>query len=1585
MPEAKNTFIQSKMNKDMDGRIIPNGQYRDGQNVQISRSEGDDVGALENVLGNELLTDFGLTNPNLEIIGHLTNDTLDCIFLFLTDYTDCSPDQLSNNISGIGGECYIIQYTLSTNNFRILVEGDFLNFSKTHPVLGVTLLESLLFWTDNRNQPRKINIDLAETGFYTNEDQISVAKYYPYEPISLLEQVAPIKGRYQSSMKDKFSDYLPIHAAAKVKDVTNNNIVLIGEYTNIRPGGAECGDLMSGLCVGLSTQVSTVSIDTANNETTITVVQLPPDLDDDCIVYFQRQNPDKNPNWPGDPDYLKEKFVRFSYRFKFVDGEYSLSAPFTQIAFVPEQDGYFIGDNSPENSSNRGGMIGDEGRAIDSTIVSFMQNKINDIGLYIPAPTKGNNDNKYLFSEINESLNIIEIDILYKAADSNKTTIVDTLTLENFGSFAGSYYEYEYQSRKPWKTLPPIQTTRVNDIVPVRALSQESAGNRIMYGNFIDKHTSPINLNYTLQINQKDDLPGPTSPLAGNRDYYVRKEYQNHTLKQNRTYQVGVVLSDRYGRQSNVILSSVLNPLVPDQNGSTIYHRYKNAEDPMLLDKYPEDTYTTASEADPYTWPGDQLNAVFYSIIPKLKTQDGYPGIYSVADGTVTNLIINSAPTYFPGGGPNGWNPLNNCSIPFSFGNKTIGSGEGIATFDTNGTLIGLEILFSTSGFENGQSVTLDFATSSQGVAFPIIPGCDISQASAVSTRPIVTVETSIDNPLGWYSYKFVVKQTEQEYYNVYLPTTLAGYPCDVTGQEAQGVTFKDDGNIQNPAVPLIPKFEYPKNQESITSHIVLFSDNINKVPRDLQEVGPTQELYRSSQRLYGRVNNIVLSINGRNSISNVGFDPGLNFDVATQVATMTRLGLGDLLSNPAIPIIPNIFYNGETNPAIGVIQTNKQFGIATTGCNAGANPPNPNSTKYGTTLSVYETEPVESLLDIFWETTSSGLISELNNNILTEDNTIPVGITDPQLNWNEADGYNAVVSSTFEAASISGAGLGAACSITLDSVVRGDGVAIFMFELEEQGVGTGEYVVKIKPGPNDPGGAYMSLFKSYVIDLLNTYYFNFTITRDNGIDPITIIQTQAVGTCQNVTPYKREPSPEYWDLIKKESNLRYFDPSLDNDEVPFSNWTFMPEDSIILDFSTMPPCSTGENTWFLQINQFPGYGIVKGISTKFGTTRKSDLQTIDNYYLWFEGENFDCDPANDNLYPLLPLNCDDQSGTTSFNGLTHQTLGTYDGVWGVYNGSYGSVPPPNGPIFPPSSFCGDDIVWTISRMYQVSTFIALESRAFEWFFGLGPLTPQFPVDPANPKFCPNMPVQPGGTTDCIFSTDYCCMPNSPIYWHNSADNPTPGQMQAENKVGAKYNEGQHYWPDIQHAIVNQIEILNQNDPNLNLSLSNHPAMQIQDGYNTFYQRQQVAPLNFWSSAPANAGGYKYYIGLTDSNKLGDPLNKRYRFNIDQLPQTFTDGGFSEPIRANIFAGDKTIAQSGWELSAQGGNISFEQAATEWLSGNGVPGGRYVVTIRATDRSTVTQNFGGLFTEYDVPVYVPSFRLPSAVQFTGCT
>ncbi len=54
MAKVVNTFTKGKLNKDLDARLVPNGEYRDARNVQISKSEGPDVGELENVLGNEI-------------------------------------------------------------------------------------------------------------------------------------------------------------------------------------------------------------------------------------------------------------------------------------------------------------------------------------------------------------------------------------------------------------------------------------------------------------------------------------------------------------------------------------------------------------------------------------------------------------------------------------------------------------------------------------------------------------------------------------------------------------------------------------------------------------------------------------------------------------------------------------------------------------------------------------------------------------------------------------------------------------------------------------------------------------------------------------------------------------------------------------------------------------------------------------------------------------------------------------------------------------------------------------------------------------------------------------------------------------------------------------------------------------------------------------------------------------------------------------------------------------------------------------------------------------------------------------------
>ena len=49
MAQIKRNFLKSKMNKDLDARLIPNGEYREARNINISKSEGSDVGALENI------------------------------------------------------------------------------------------------------------------------------------------------------------------------------------------------------------------------------------------------------------------------------------------------------------------------------------------------------------------------------------------------------------------------------------------------------------------------------------------------------------------------------------------------------------------------------------------------------------------------------------------------------------------------------------------------------------------------------------------------------------------------------------------------------------------------------------------------------------------------------------------------------------------------------------------------------------------------------------------------------------------------------------------------------------------------------------------------------------------------------------------------------------------------------------------------------------------------------------------------------------------------------------------------------------------------------------------------------------------------------------------------------------------------------------------------------------------------------------------------------------------------------------------------------------------------------------------------
>ncbi len=883
MAEIKNTFLKSKMNKDLDERLLPNGEYRDAQNIAISKSEDSNVGAAENVQGTELVLngDIGKivgdvlsTIDPLVIIGQYADEVNSRIYLFLTDNFVEKLTYIKSSQNAI------VRYDIDNGNIYIYSAGTFLNFSTGYQIRNVNLIEDLMFWTDNRNQPRVININNPDATLianftsiadlpYTTEDQITVCKYNPYKPIEVWKDNG---GVIETTMVDAVSSTSPMIAQVQMADNIGSPVapqeinVDTGTYT---PGMSDALAVAEGFQIwtsdGQITPEDNVYVVSSPAPGTFVIAQrdgtnfqarfeafgLKP-----VMLYFGYPNPnwDNNagdPTYPGNQDFLTDKFVRFSYRFKFTDGEFSLMAPFTQICFIPKQYGYFLeGIVTPT-----GDEVSDETRTYESTVVSFMENLVNRIFLQIPMPD-GIDGSQLDANELLDVLNIEEIELLYKESDSLAVQVVDKITTEQLNTAgAVTTYEYDYLATEPFKTLPEDQTTRVYDKVPVKALGQEIISNRIVYSNFQNKHTPPVALDYNVGVSSK-------IPYDEANSNYSYSAYPNHTVKQNRYYQVGIVLSDRYGRTSTVLLSNNQSFVAaaapnPQFGADTIYVPYQNE-------------YDTQNFNNIVDWPGNSLKIYF-------------------------NNIIDSA-----------FNPE-----------------------------------LGTPGLYNGDPTSSDY------------------------------------NPLGWYTYKVVVKQKQQDYYNVYLPGILTGLPEDTPN--------------------------YPDG-EIYTSTITLFNDNINKVPRDLKEVGPDQAQYRSSVELFGRVspelpvkpNVAPITL----PLYNTQYLPELVPDITTQIARQSDLFQSQYWQDAtvAFDVLADI-YDSTSNPYLARVSTQKLIGSG-----GNQNPPAPDP--YPFFLSVYETKPVESKLELFWETSTTGKILDLNNAINTTVPSIPAGIENFAFNFVEDRNY---------------------------------------------------------------------------------------------------------------------------------------------------------------------------------------------------------------------------------------------------------------------------------------------------------------------------------------------------------------------------------------------------------------------------------------------------------------------------------------------------------------------------------------------------------------------------------------------------
>ena len=1282
MPQIVNTFLKSKMNKDLDSRLIPNGEYRDANNLQLSRSQGSEVGEFENVLGNEQLaylytgsTAFAYTG---KIIGQFTDETNNILYVYSAGYNGSGRcprdivvyadpagqngnpyriyDEAGNQLdpvaagvevgmslwgenwngvnSGAGGQeadpivtaiagdtlilsqlvefantggapgdkinigytNTIHRYEIDTNIVTLLVRGSFLNFHQDFRIYGINLIDDLLFWTDNRNQPRKINVSLANPTslitpvHYVNEDQISVAKYYPYEtPLILKQTIREITAGTQDAVRKGYSLTMTDTTGINIGDIVTGfpdqqeselwEVIYIDPgvsvtiYNNFKDGGA-------GQTPGTYTSPSTIDVTFSNTTMTnsssrlfdrgfdseinlATPVAAIPAGDPITINYpFNNQPTDQSPqpspqvgdfitselltgpsglgitiadeiviteitsytvgaggtlvielnkeitvnavgddislsvnpnydsNFTGDPDLIEEKFVRFSYRFKFEDNEYSLAAPYTQICFIPKHQGYYGGGKNEQ--------LQDMVNNYESSVLEWFTNVIDTISLKIPLPDNGTTAVEAVDSLIN-NYKVKEIEILYKESDALSSKILEVIDInsslssfvEEIPNVAGTgpqwYYNFDYKSIKPYRTLPTSEQNRVYDNVPLKALAQEITANRVVYGNYLQKHTPPANLNYEVIQSDKSVL----------FDNYA--QYPNHSVKQNRNYQVGFVLADRYGRASSVVLSS--NDSDPNLAGSTIYIPYKSWDD-VGGPEADVSTGVTPNTDRIYSWLGNVLRVKLNNGITQLTSNEttGEPGIYKAEDDTSVDGV-----TIVSGGAGHAVGDI----IGFGYPAGDLGLGKNLeleVVSEAAGVITGIEIVNRGTGYVDGNLL-------------------EQSSTTGGGTGAEVTVTVNPANPTGWQSYKIVVKQQEQEYYNVYLPGFISGYPVQ-NASEVGRVAFA-----------------------------VLLGDNINKVPRDLNEVGPLQREFSASVRLFGRVNNPNIDntnkgalgyyYNNREYPYNAQYFPGRLNDEAVTVGTIGADGLQLGTS----PFSPNAGPAGEFDNNSGVIPWgrtgaeqsffNQQQVPISMGLKIGAEESQPNLTQPGSPqlntlgakvssvsippgnnvacmipyLSVSETFPVESQLEIFYESSTSGNFVELNREVVAAYGGV-TGTTVISGDFDEDEASGSTIVSNFSFTDSAGNELTLTGVPVITQVIDSNGVDV-------TGIFTISETVPTVYDDFDIETNQLFWYGAASVTKSNQWQISFQTEYDDGVNPIFIdnLPNQITINLNNIAP----------------------------------------------------------------------------------------------------------------------------------------------------------------------------------------------------------------------------------------------------------------------------------------------------------------------------------------------------------------------------------------------------------------------------------------------------------------------------------
>jgi len=161
--KIERSFVRGRMNKSVDERLLPPGEYVDAMNIRLGSTEESEIGAIENARGNELIAEVKYSGQALSsqavCLGSLEDSENETIYWCVHDpnNTPSATNKVDLIVSYDALNDVLIYHVISTDDGGGVNTA--LNFSKTHRVNAMTFIDGLLFFTDNNNQPMRINVD----------------------------------------------------------------------------------------------------------------------------------------------------------------------------------------------------------------------------------------------------------------------------------------------------------------------------------------------------------------------------------------------------------------------------------------------------------------------------------------------------------------------------------------------------------------------------------------------------------------------------------------------------------------------------------------------------------------------------------------------------------------------------------------------------------------------------------------------------------------------------------------------------------------------------------------------------------------------------------------------------------------------------------------------------------------------------------------------------------------------------------------------------------------------------------------------------------------------------------------------------------------------------------------------------------------------------------------------------------------------------------------------------------------------------------------------------------------------------------